>query len=357
MDFITWMAEMDSTNMQLWMIMGDFNLIKGPKNRSRAGGDINNMMNFNAIIQARDLEEIPLKGRAFTWSNMQDSPLLERLDWVFTSPDWTTEYPNTLSYPLARLGSDHVPIHIQIGNNIPKSTIFRFENHWLDFDGFYDTVKLAWDSAPIMQDIAKMINAKFKSARYSLKKWSKKVSNLKEIISDCQYTLSLLDGIEELRSLSIIEKNFKNIVENHTIKMLEAKRIYWKSRAKIKWSKLGDENTKLFHIVATQQYRRNIITSLKASDGTDIYNHDNKASIICSSFKERLGISEESPISWILAALFSHMNYLIWTLHLVRRKLLLLSRKCPLIKHLVQTVSMGNSSKNAGILSKRTSGN
>jgi exonuclease III len=80
MDFITWMADLDSSDMQLWMIMGDFNLIRGPENRSRTGGDNNNMMNFNAIIQAHDLEEIPLKGREFTWSNMQDSPLLERLD-------------------------------------------------------------------------------------------------------------------------------------------------------------------------------------------------------------------------------------------------------------------------------------
>jgi hypothetical protein len=48
--------------------------------------------------------------------------------------------------------------------------------------------------------------------------------------------------------------------------------------------------------VATQQYRRNIITSLKASDGTDIYNHENKASIIWASFKDRLGISEDAPM-------------------------------------------------------------
>jgi endonuclease/exonuclease/phosphatase family metal-dependent hydrolase len=143
MDFITWMADLDSSDMHLWMIMGDFNLIRGPENRRRIGGNNNNMTNFNATIQAHDLEEIPLKGREFTWSNMQDSPLLERLDWVFTSPDWTTEFPNTLSFPLARLGSDHVPIHVQIGNNIPKSSIFRFENHWLEFDGFYDTVKQA----------------------------------------------------------------------------------------------------------------------------------------------------------------------------------------------------------------------
>jgi hypothetical protein len=82
----------------------------------------------------------------------------------------------------------------------------------------------------------------------------------------------------------------------HTRKMLEAKRIYWRSRAKIEWAKLGDENTKFFHMIATQQYRRNIITSLKASDGTDIYNHDNKAYIIWSSFKDRLGIIEGAPM-------------------------------------------------------------
>jgi hypothetical protein len=75
----------------------------------------------------------------------------------------------------------------------------------MEFDGFYDTVKQAWETAPIMQDTRKMINAKFKRTRYSLKNWSKKVSNLKEIINNCLYTLALLDGIEEQRSLSVVE--------------------------------------------------------------------------------------------------------------------------------------------------------
>jgi hypothetical protein len=38
------------------------------------------MLLFNRIISQLDLVEIPLKGRAFTWSNMQDNPLLEKLD-------------------------------------------------------------------------------------------------------------------------------------------------------------------------------------------------------------------------------------------------------------------------------------
>jgi hypothetical protein len=59
------------------MILGDFNLIRALEDRNRPRGDTNNMMSFNSIIQAHDLEEIPLKGRNFTWSNMQDTPLLE----------------------------------------------------------------------------------------------------------------------------------------------------------------------------------------------------------------------------------------------------------------------------------------
>jgi hypothetical protein len=85
--------------MDSWVILGDFNLIRSPENRNRVGGDINNMLLFNRIISQLDLVEIPLKGRAFTWSNMQDNPLLEKLDWIFTSANWTTLFPHTIATP------------------------------------------------------------------------------------------------------------------------------------------------------------------------------------------------------------------------------------------------------------------
>jgi hypothetical protein len=66
--------------MKYWLLTGDFNFIRDPQNRNRAGGDSNNMILFSSAIQALDLEEIPLKGRSYTWSNMQTSPLLEKLD-------------------------------------------------------------------------------------------------------------------------------------------------------------------------------------------------------------------------------------------------------------------------------------
>jgi hypothetical protein len=59
----------------------------------------------------------------------------------------------------------------------------------------------------------------------------------------------------------------------------------------MRWAKLGDENTKFFHTVATQSYRRNYITSIKDDDGNYITNHDHKVAIIWNSYKNRLGIT------------------------------------------------------------------
>ena len=63
-EFPTWLYVVDTSLMEFWMILGDFNLMRSPDNRNRPGGDANNMFKFNSIIQHLDLEEIPLKGRA-----------------------------------------------------------------------------------------------------------------------------------------------------------------------------------------------------------------------------------------------------------------------------------------------------
>jgi hypothetical protein len=68
-----------------WLVLGDFNFVRSQENRNRSGGDINDMFLFNEVIGHLGLLELPLKGRKFTWSNMQKTPLLEQLDWFFTS--------------------------------------------------------------------------------------------------------------------------------------------------------------------------------------------------------------------------------------------------------------------------------
>jgi hypothetical protein len=94
--FLNWLKGIEMPDTIDWMILGDFNLIRREENRNMLGGNVNETLLFIEAISLLGLHEIPLQGKKFTWSNMQPSPLLEKLDWVFTSESWTLSYPNTI---------------------------------------------------------------------------------------------------------------------------------------------------------------------------------------------------------------------------------------------------------------------
>lgn len=248
--FISWLYNWDTCQIDDWILLGDFNLMRTPENRNRPGGNPQDMLLFNDVIQHLDLVDIPFKGQAYTWSNMQDDALLEKIDWVFTSASWSLSFPNTMVQPLSWVISDHVIYVAQISTFIPKARIFRFENYWVDFDTFFPTVQQLWNSAPYFAHPAMNISAKLKFLRRGLKRWSKELSQLNKLINNSNLVLSILEGLEEQRRLNGVEKVFKTLVNRYLLKLLEAKRIYWKQRSTIRWASFGDENTGVFQAYA-----------------------------------------------------------------------------------------------------------
>jgi hypothetical protein len=57
-------------------IMGDFNLLRAPKDKSNANFNFTEAMIFNDFINSLGLLEIPLLDKQFTWSNQQNPPIL-----------------------------------------------------------------------------------------------------------------------------------------------------------------------------------------------------------------------------------------------------------------------------------------
>ena len=84
-EFIQWFRDHDISDSDNWIFLDDFNFYRSLDNRNRPGGNIADTFIFNDSIGHLGLVELPLKGRSFTWSNMQANPLLEQLDWFFTS--------------------------------------------------------------------------------------------------------------------------------------------------------------------------------------------------------------------------------------------------------------------------------
>ena len=192
---------------------------------------------------------------------------------------------------------------LQIGSNVPRPSLFRFENFWLQHPSFLETVSLHWHYSPFFGNTARNLSSRLKHARAGLKLWSKNLSSLSKLTYNCKWVLLLLDGLEDQQNLSRMERNFRILVKRHLSELLESRRTYWKQRSKMRWVMLGDENTELFHSIATISHKRNFIVSLSDNDGNQISDHDQKANLLWSSFKDRLGTSEFSSMSFDLGSI------------------------------------------------------
>jgi hypothetical protein len=56
-DFLQWLNEVDMPDDMDWLLVGDFNLIRRMRDRNKPGGDVQNMLDFNAVISNLRLEE------------------------------------------------------------------------------------------------------------------------------------------------------------------------------------------------------------------------------------------------------------------------------------------------------------
>jgi len=136
------------------------------------------MNRFRQFIDDCELQELYLKGRLYSWSNERDIPMLERLDRVFVSEDWTLAFPNHELSALASECSDHAPLLLKTDCALPRCLRFRFENFWPKCEGYLHVVEEAW-KAPLPWsasniDAFRCLDYKLRNTTKMLKNWSAK---------------------------------------------------------------------------------------------------------------------------------------------------------------------------------------
>lgn len=77
---------------------------------------------------------------------------MERLDRFLVSDDWLSTFPNHDLSALSSECSDHAPLLLRTECALPHFRRFRFENIWVKFGGYLETVAAAWN-APLPGDV------------------------------------------------------------------------------------------------------------------------------------------------------------------------------------------------------------
>jgi hypothetical protein len=291
--FLDELKSIEPTTSTPWIILGDFNLMRYSTDKNHNNFRQNEADSFNDTINSLSLIELPLLDRAFTWSSNRQNPTLQKIDRAFINLEWANTFPNSSISSLTRFVSDHVPIVASISTSVPRPAFFRFENSWAAHQACRDIIHTTWAADHPTQDMGRRLISKLKKSRFALKTWRRNLLPNHLAEANCKYVISYLDLIEEHRQLSKPEFNLRHVVIKTLRRAIRSRVDHWKIRSKIKFAIDGDENTKYFHICASNHLRNNKISVLE-QNGAEFTNHSQKSDILTSYYNQLLGTSSNA---------------------------------------------------------------
>ncbi|KAK9004307.1 hypothetical protein V6N11_002109 [Hibiscus sabdariffa] len=144
------LASLRSNRSEKWCVIGDSNMVTRPE--EKIGGapfDASSAKWFYDFMDTFCLLELPLKGGTFTWSNQrsEDEAILEKLDRILISLEWSISFPKAIGILDATIASDHALIFLILkGMSKRFRKDFKFEAKWVLEDGCTDNVQDGWHS-------------------------------------------------------------------------------------------------------------------------------------------------------------------------------------------------------------------
>lgn len=238
----------------LWVFCGDFNIVLFPSERAGASTSSGAMEAFSELFFDLNLVDLLLVEGAYTWSSSRRG---SRLDRFLVSSSWETHFPDLSQKRMPCVCSDHFPILIDCGGIRGGRRSFKFENMWLEVEGFVEKVRTWWDNYSFEGTPSFIVVGKLKALKYDLKKWNEEEFRHTEVQKNILWDelKALEEGVVNADSLLR-----KNVVLTDIEKVLLMEEISW--RQKSRWLKEGDKCSKFFHKVANSHRRNNAIEVL-----------------------------------------------------------------------------------------------
>ncbi|KAJ9562374.1 hypothetical protein OSB04_007534, partial [Centaurea solstitialis] len=248
----------------MWVVCGDFNEVRSGEERLGSSLDRRGTKLFNDFIAAADLHDLRLGGRKFTWMNA-DCSKLSKLDRFLVNQNSLTTWPLMNEIALPRVFSDHCPI--MLGTKEDFGPIpFKLFNSWLGLSDFGDLVKDKWnDNPPCSRTTSKIdcLSINLRHLKSHIKIWSKELRKKDE--TELFSLKSKICSIDLLAELNQIDDNLVNerMALLAKVKDLMTKKVSdIKQKAKCKWLREGDENSRFFHSYVNNKAKRGRIHGL-----------------------------------------------------------------------------------------------
>ncbi|XP_071940747.1 uncharacterized protein [Coffea arabica] len=255
-----------------WLVGGDFNAIRTlAEYTGRAHQDLGAISDFNAAISDCHLQELPYSGSSYTWSGVRSgSRIWKRLDRVLANHQWLSFLPNTSVQHLNRATSDHTPLLVHLrGADASAPKPFKFQNFWVSSSEFQSTVQSNWE-LPTQGYGMYRLAFKLKRMKACLRHWSRQhFGNIFQAVRQNEFEVQQKEILFEAAPTDEARAELHR-TKGILLHSLRVEEDYWRQKARLRWLKDGDCNTRYFHASVREKRSKLAIHRIKDAGGVGL---------------------------------------------------------------------------------------
>lgn len=253
-----------------WCIVGDFNSVINTNERRGVGlgsGVSREVEEFGNFLRELEMFDLPLLGRQFTWFH-PNGITMSQLDRILLSADWLSIWGYPTVWVASRDVSDHCPLILRYSNVDWGPKPFRFNNYWINNKEFKELVINTWHSQHFSGWMGFVLKERLKGIKGVIREWSKEVYGKPvEAKNRLVDQIKVLDLKSEGVGLSGEEVATRKHLFEELWVVLKSIDATIFQRARSKWLREGDTNSKYFHVCIKSRRNMNSIAALNTPLG------------------------------------------------------------------------------------------